>query len=118
MRAVDIIIKKRDGGELTRQELDYFVAGLTSGTIPDYQLSAWAMAVVFRGMTLRETADLTLAMAHSGEVLDLSAVSPRAGMPAHRHAIIPSMMPARRELQPQAGLRCAAAGGPPLPAGA
>ena len=78
MRAVDIIIKKRDGGELTRQELDYFVAGLTSGAIPDYQVSAWAMAVVFRGMTARETADLTLAMAHSGEVLDLSDTVPLA----------------------------------------
>jgi pyrimidine-nucleoside phosphorylase len=76
MRAVDIITKKRDGGELTREELDYFVAGLTSGEIPDYQVSAWAMAVLLRGMTPRETASLTLAMAHSGEVLDLSDTVP------------------------------------------
>ncbi len=78
MRAVDVIIKKRKGGVLTREELDYFINGLTSGEIPDYQVSAWAMAVVFRGMTPRETADLTLAMAHSGEVLDLSDTVPLA----------------------------------------
>jgi len=78
MRAVDVIIKKREGGVLTREELDYFINGLCSGEIPDYQVSAWAMAVVFRGMTPRETADLTLAMAHSGEVLDLSDTVPLA----------------------------------------
>jgi pyrimidine-nucleoside phosphorylase len=72
MRAVDIIIKKRDRGELSREEIEFFVRGLTSGEIPDYQAAAWAMAIFFRGMTARETADLTLAMAHSGEVLDLS----------------------------------------------
>jgi len=72
MRAVDIITKKRDGGELTRAEIDFFIQGLTQGTIPDYQGAAWAMAVYFRGMKPREMADLTLAMAHSGEVLDLS----------------------------------------------
>ncbi len=73
MRAVEIIIKKRDGGELTRAEIEYFVDGYASGDIPDYQASAWAMAVVLRGMTARETTDLTLAMAHSGEILDLSS---------------------------------------------
>jgi pyrimidine-nucleoside phosphorylase len=78
MRAVDLIIKKRDGGELTREELDFFVAGLTSGEIPDYQVAAWTMAVVFRGMTPRETTNLTLAMAHSGEMLDLSDTVPLA----------------------------------------
>jgi pyrimidine-nucleoside phosphorylase len=72
MRAVDIIIKKRDGGELTRDEIDFFIRGLTAGEIPDYQAAAWAMAVFFRGMTARETTHLTLAMAHSGDVLDLS----------------------------------------------
>ncbi len=74
MRAVDIIIKKRDKGELSREEIEFFVRGFTSGEIPDYQVAAWAMAVLLNGMTVRETADLTLAMAHSGEVLDLSDV--------------------------------------------
>jgi pyrimidine-nucleoside phosphorylase len=78
MRAVDIITQKRDGGELTRAEIDFFIQGLTSGEIPDYQVAAWAMAVFFRGMTARETTDLTLAMAHSGEVLDLSDTVPLA----------------------------------------
>lgn len=78
MRAVDIIVKKRDHGELTREELVFFVQGLTSGEIPDYQVSAWAMAVLLNGMTPRETADLTLAMVDSGEVLDLSSVAPMA----------------------------------------
>jgi pyrimidine-nucleoside phosphorylase len=72
MRAVDIITKKRDGGELSRDEIEFFVRGLATGEIPDYQAAAWAMAVFFQGMTARETAALTLAMAHSGEVLDLS----------------------------------------------
>jgi len=78
MRAVDIIIKKRDHCELTRQEIEFFVNGLTRGDIPDYQVSAWAMAVLLNGMTDRETTDLTLAMAHSGETLDLSGVVPVA----------------------------------------
>lgn len=78
MRAVDIIIKKRDGGELSREEIEFFVAGLTRGDIPDYQAAAWAMAVYFQGMTAREMADLTMAMAHSGEVLDLSDTVPFA----------------------------------------
>jgi pyrimidine-nucleoside phosphorylase len=73
MRAVEIIIKKRDGGELTRAEIEYFIEGYVSGDIPDYQAAAWAMAIVLRGMTPRETTDLALAMAYSGEVLDLSS---------------------------------------------
>ncbi len=72
MRAVDIIVKKRDGGEHTHAELEFFVLGYTRGDIPDYQAAAWAMAVFFQGMTARETADLTLVMAHSGHMLDLS----------------------------------------------
>ncbi len=72
MRAVDLIIKKRDKGILTREEIEFFVEGFTSGAIPDYQAAAWAMAVLLNGMTDQETTDLTLAMAHSGEVLDLS----------------------------------------------
>lgn len=74
MRAVDIIIKKRDGGELSAEEIRTFIEGFTSGEIPDYQASAFAMAVMLKGMTARETADLTLAMAHSGQILDLSDV--------------------------------------------
>jgi pyrimidine-nucleoside phosphorylase len=74
MRAVDVIIRKRQKQELTREEIEFFIQGLTRGDIPDYQVSAWAMAVLLNGMTPHETADLTLAMAHSGEVLDLSGV--------------------------------------------
>ena len=78
MRAVDIIIKKRDGKELSREEIEFFIDGFTRGEIPDYQASAWAMAVLLRGMTERETTDLTMAMAHSGETLDLTGVVPIA----------------------------------------
>lgn len=74
MRATDIIIKKRDRGELTREEIEFFVSGFTREEIPDYQVSAWAMAVLINGMTARETTDLTMAMAHSGQILDLSDV--------------------------------------------
>jgi pyrimidine-nucleoside phosphorylase len=74
MRAVDIIIKKRDRGELTSQEIDFFIKGFTNGEIPDYQGAAFAMAVMLNGMTSFETADLTLAMARSGQVLDLSKI--------------------------------------------
>jgi len=74
MRTVDIIEKKRDGETLTHEEIQFFVKGFTSGDIPDYQTSAWAMAVLFQGMTPKETADLTMAMAHSGDVIDLSDV--------------------------------------------
>ncbi len=78
MRAVDIIIKKRDHQELTQQEIEYFVWGFSQGEIPDYQVSAWAMAVMLNGMTPHETTFLTLAMAASGETLDLSSVVPFA----------------------------------------
>ena len=74
MRAVDIITKKRDKGSLTQEEIDFFVKGFVKGDIPDYQVSAWAMAVVLNGMTPQETTDLTLAMVNSGHVLDLSGV--------------------------------------------
>jgi pyrimidine-nucleoside phosphorylase len=74
MRAVDIIIKKREKGELTREEIEFFVNGFTRGEIPDYQVAAWAMAVLLNGMTRGEAADLTMAMAHSGEILDLTDV--------------------------------------------
>jgi pyrimidine-nucleoside phosphorylase len=74
-RAIDVIRKKRDGGELSRFEIDSLIAAYTQGSIPDYQVSAWLMAVVLRGMTRGETAALTDAMLHSGEVLDLSAIT-------------------------------------------
>ena len=78
MRAVDIIIKKRDRGELSQEEINFFVQGFTQGEISDYQVSAWAMAVLLNGMSDRETTDLTMAMVHSGEMLDLSGVVPIA----------------------------------------
>ena len=78
MRAVDVITRKRDGLELTREEIDFFVGGFARGEIPDYQASAWAMAVVFRGMTPAETYDLTRAMVASGQTLDLSHIAPRS----------------------------------------
>src|SRR5512141_221777 len=74
MRAVDIIIKKRDQGILTQEELNFFVQGFVNGDIPDYQVSAWAMAVLLNGMTPQETTDLTLSMVLSGRILDLSSV--------------------------------------------
>ncbi len=78
MRAVDIIIKKRDRHELSREEINFFVEGFTDGSIPDYQAAAWTMAVLINGMTMQETNDLTIAMVNSGDVLDLSQVVPFA----------------------------------------
>ena len=72
MRAVDIIIKKRDKEILSKTEIDFLIESYTRGTIPDYQMSDWAMAVLLNGMTDQEITDLTLAMAHSGDMLDLS----------------------------------------------
>jgi len=74
MRAVDVIIKKRDQGELTLAEIEYFVKSFISGEFTDYQASALLMAIVLNGMTPRETTDLTLAMANSGHMLDLRDV--------------------------------------------
>jgi len=74
MRAVDIIIKKRERQELSREEIEYFIKGFTSGEIPDYQAASLAMAILLNGMTAQETTDLTLAMAHSGDMIDLSDV--------------------------------------------
>src|SRR5438270_4913163 len=75
MRPVDLIRKKRDGGEHSRDEIATLINGYTGGDIPDYQMSAWLMAVVLRGMTRPEIAALTEIMLHSGAVLDLSALS-------------------------------------------
>lgn len=83
MRSVDLIQKKRDGGELTASELTFLIDGYSRGDIPDYQLSAWAMAVFFQGMTPRETAALTLAMANSGDQVDLGPIS---GIKVDKHS--------------------------------
>ena len=72
IRTVDVIRKKRDGHELSRAEIDHLVSGYTAGEIPDYQVSAWLMAALLRGLSRAETAALTDAMLHSGQVLDLS----------------------------------------------
>lgn len=74
MNTVDIITKKRNGETLSREELEYLVMGFTEGRIPDYQMSAFLMAVYFRGMTRRETVDLTQIMKESGDTVDLSAI--------------------------------------------
>jgi pyrimidine-nucleoside phosphorylase len=76
-RAIDVIRKKRDGVELSRAEIEGLVNAYTAGEIPDYQVSAWLMAVVLRGMTRPETAALTDAMLRSGDVLDLSSLPAR-----------------------------------------
>ena len=75
MRAVDLIIKKRDGGAFAPHEIDFLVAGFASGEIPDYQFASLLMAIVLKGMTPDETARLTRAMIASGDVLDLSGIS-------------------------------------------
>ncbi len=74
MQAVDVIARKRDGEELTAEEIQWFVKAYTAGDLPDYQAAAWLMAIYLQGMNARETVDLTMAMAHSGEMLDLSGV--------------------------------------------
>jgi pyrimidine-nucleoside phosphorylase len=74
MRAVDLIRKKRDSGEHSREEIEFLVSGYTRGAIPDYQLAAWLMAVWLRGLNRSETQALTEVMLHSGEVLDLSDI--------------------------------------------
>lgn len=74
MRMVDIITKKRDGGVLTNEEIDFFIDGYVEGKIPDYQVSALLMAIVFKGMTNDEIVHLTDRMEHSGDVMDLSSI--------------------------------------------
>ena len=83
MNTVDIIIKKRDGRELSEDEIRYIVDGYTSGAIPDYQMSAFLMAVYFRGMNDEETICLTKTMRDSGEVMDLSGI---AGIKVDKHS--------------------------------
>ena len=76
MNAVDLIAKKRDGGELNDEEIKFIVEGYTRGSIPDYQASAWCMAMFFQGMNHAEVTALTLHMAHSGDMLDLHTIAP------------------------------------------
>ena len=83
MRLYDIIKKKRDGGELTTEEINFFIRGVTDGFIPDYQISALCMAIYFRGMNVRETSDLTFAVRDSGDRLDFSAIK---GVRADKHS--------------------------------
>ena len=83
MRMYDLILKKKQGGELSTDEIRYMIEGFTEGSIPDYQMSAMTMAICFRGMTPRETVDLTLAMRDSGDVLDLSGIK---GVKVDKHS--------------------------------
>lgn len=83
MRMYDIIMKKRNGGELSKEEINFFVEGYTNGQIPDYQVSALMMAVYFQKMTEEETFHLTMAMTHSGEMLDLSDIK---GIKVDKHS--------------------------------
>ncbi|WHX48481.1 pyrimidine-nucleoside phosphorylase [Paenibacillus woosongensis] len=83
MRMVDLIEKKRDGHELTTEEINFIIEGYTRGEIPDYQVSALAMAIYFKDMSERERADLTMAMAHSGDMIDLSAIE---GVKVDKHS--------------------------------
>ena len=83
MRMYDLIIKKKQGEELTTEEIRYMIEGFTNGSIPDYQMSAMTMAICFRGMSKRETVDLTLAMRDSGDVLDLSDIN---GVKVDKHS--------------------------------
>lgn len=83
MRMYDIILKKRNGEELSKEEIDFFIQGYTKGTIPDYQASALLMAVYFQGMNKRETADLTLSMVNSGAKIDLSSIK---GIKVDKHS--------------------------------
>ena len=83
MRMVDLIIKKREGHELTDEEIRFWIKGYTEGSIPDYQSSAMTMAILFKGMTKREISTLTDAMEHSGEVIDLSDIK---GVKVDKHS--------------------------------
>lgn len=78
MRMVDLISKKRDGFPLSKEEISFIIKNYTTGAIPDYQMSAWAMTVFYRGMNQAETADLTMAMVESGKKLDLSSIPGKA----------------------------------------
>lgn len=83
MRMYDLIMKKRKGDNLTKEEIEYFIEGYTNGEIPDYQVSALLMAIFFQKMNFEETYNLTLAMAKSGEMLDLTQVE---GIKSDKHS--------------------------------
>ena len=83
MRMYDIILKKRKGLELTTEEINFFVNGFNNDEIPDYQVSSLMMAIFFKGMNKRETVDLTMAMANSGDILDLSRIE---GIKVDKHS--------------------------------
>lgn len=83
MLMTELLAKKRDGQELEREEIDFMIDGYTRGEIPEYQMSAMCMAILLRGMSDRETLDLTMAMVNSGETLDLSPIK---GMKADKHS--------------------------------
>ena len=83
MRAVDLIQKKRDGQTLSDDEIQFLIEGYTKGDIPDYQMSAFTMAVYFRKMNEAETLTLTKAMVQSGDTLDLSAID---GIKVDKHS--------------------------------
>ena len=83
MRMVDLIEKKRDGGELTKEEINFIIEGYTNESIPDYQMSSFLMSVFFKGMTAEETANMTMAMVNSGDQIDLSAIE---GIKVDKHS--------------------------------
>ena len=83
MRMYDLIEKKKHGHALTKEEISYMVTGFVNGEIPDYQMSAMLMAIYFQGMNDEETTELTLAMAHSGDMVDLSPIK---GVKADKHS--------------------------------
>ncbi|HFP8028178.1 TPA: pyrimidine-nucleoside phosphorylase, partial [Enterococcus faecium] len=83
MRMVDLIEKKRDGNELSKEEIEYIVTNYTNGKIPDYQVSALLMAIFYQDMTNEEITNLTLAIANSGDVIDLSSLE---GIKVDKHS--------------------------------
>ena len=83
MRMVDLILKKRQGLELSKDEIDFIIEGYVKGDIPDYQIAAWTMSIFFQGMSKRETADLTMAMVKSGDQIDLSGIE---GVKVDKHS--------------------------------